>query len=1151
MPDRRDTVTVPESGGAIAIFPWDDNFNTGLPVVDRQHRKLVELLNRLASQFAFNSENIDLGGIFDELLSYTEYHFDTEEAIWSEYFRDDESEEEHRKTHAEFIEKLRRLVLLQAENSPAEAAEETLDFLVRWLASHILETDRYMAYVVAALEEGKELEAAKAEAAERMSGFTRKMIDIVLSIYATLTHNTLHLMQELFERKRIEALARENRKKLLESESLLRSVIEEMPDAMVLKDEEGRFLLCNRTAAAFYDTTPEMMIGKRDRDFGVPAELDAFYHQNALEIMARGTAEIVMEDAKNPVTGEIHHFRAIKKPLTDEHGNRRLLVIAHDMTEIMKAQDELTRQRTFLKNVIQTIPDLIWLKDREGVYLACNPRFESFFGASEAEITGKTDYDFVDHELADFFRNHDRLAMQRDEPTVNEEEITFASDGHRELLETTKSPMYDENGQLIGILGIGHDVTHTRKAETRLRESEQSLRSLFDSLREAVYVQNASGDFLAVNEGAARMYGYAKEWFVGKSPMHMSAPGQNETLDIGALVLKALGGEPQTFLFWGMRADGIVFPQEVHLTAGSWFGEHVVFAVVLDITERIEHEAHLEHIAHYDALTGLPNRLLLSDRLKQAMVQAHRRKSVAAVVYLDLDGFKAINDRYGHETGDKLLIMVAKQMQRVLREEDTLARLGGDEFVAVLIGLEGYDACTRILERLLEAVSSPVVIDDLRLQVSASLGVTFFPQSEEVDADQLIRQGDQAMYIAKQAGKNRYHLFDTEQDRSMRGRHESLEAIRNALAHHEFVLYYQPKVDMATGDVFGVEALIRWRHPERGIMQPLEFLPVIDAHPLTIDIGEWVLEEAMTQIERWKAAGIRLQVSVNIDGMHLQRADFFEKLRERLARHPGVKGGDLELEILETSALEDTAYVFETILACKEIGVGFAIDDFGTGYSSLTYLKNLPVNLLKIDQSFVRQMLDNPDDLAILDGVLGLASAFGREAIAEGVESVAHGELLLQMGCRLGQGYAIAHPMSAEEFPGWIDTWEPPESWIERKMLTRDDMKIVYRLIEHRAWMRELVGYLQGRHAILPPLDPHVCRFGHWIDHDGKRRFSEHPLYERISQLHAETHIHAKKLVGLHDRHETEALEAGIAEIEAKRDTMLELLKLLFDADGE
>ncbi|MEI7431284.1 MAG: EAL domain-containing protein, partial [Betaproteobacteria bacterium] len=443
-------------------------------------------------------------------------------------------------------------------------------------------------------------------------------------------------------------------------------------------------------------------------------------------------------------------------------------------------------------------------------------------------------------------------------------------------------------------------------------------------------------------------------------------------------------------------------------------GEKTLIAgYFIDITERQEYEKQLKHIAHYDVLTTLPNRVLLGDRLHQAMLQSERRGQLLAVAYLDLDGFKEINDHHGHETGDQLLIALAGRMKQDLRDGDTLARLGGDEFVAVMLDLPDIAACVPMLTRLLSAAAQPVLIDDLVLQVSASLGVTFYPQTETVDADQLLRQADQAMYQAKLAGKNRYHVFDAEQDRSVRGHHESVERIRQALGEQEFVLYYQPKVNMRTGEVIGAEALIRWQHPELGLLSPASFLPVIEDHTLAVDVGGWVIETALSQIERWKAVGLNIPVSVNIGARQFQQPDFVDRLHAALDAHPDIQPGDLEMEVLETSALDDLARVAEVIEACREIGVLFSLDDFGTGYSSLTYLKHLSVNQLKIDQSFVRDMLDDPDDLAILGGVLGLASSFRRQVIAEGVETVEHGVMLLQLGCELAQGYGIARPMPA------------------------------------------------------------------------------------------------------------------------------------------
>jgi len=372
---------------------------------------------------------------------------------------------------------------------------------------------------------------------------------------------------------------------------------------------------------------------------------------------------------------------------------------------------------------------------------------------------------------------------------------------------------------------------------------------------------------------------------------------------------------------------------------------------------------------------------------------------------------------------------LASAMKDTLREGDTLARIGGDEFVAVLIDLDSEVSCLPMLRRLLAAAAAPVHLGQLVLQSSASLGVSFYPQPHEIEPDQLLRQADQAMYQAKVAGKNRYHVFDAAQDSSLRTQHESLDQLRLALDRSEFVLHYQPKVNMRSGQVIGAEALIRWQHPERGLLAPAEFLPVMEDHPLAVEVGEWVINTALAQVDTWHAAGLDLPVSVNIGARQLQEGNFVTRLRGLLSQHSQLSPSCLTLEILETSALGDMALVSEVIASCAEMGVHFALDDFGTGYSSLTYLKRLHVTLLKIDQSFVRDMLVDPDDLAILQGVIGLASAFGREVIAEGVETVAHGSALLQLGCELAQGYGIAHPMPAEHLPAWVASWRPDAAW--------------------------------------------------------------------------------------------------------------------------
>ena len=320
------------------------------------------------------------------------------------------------------------------------------------------------------------------------------------------------------------------------------------------------------------------------------------------------------------------------------------------------------------------------------------------------------------------------------------------------------------------------------------------------------------------------------------------------------------------------------------------------------------------------------------------------------------------------------------------------------------------------------------MLDELELQLSTSIGLTFYPQ-DNVDADLLIRHADQAMYAAKQAGKNRYHLFDIAQDAAIQTRHESVEQIRHALDHNEFVLYYQPKVNMTSGQVTGAEALIRWQHPTQGLLPPAAFLPVIENHLVSVKLGEWVIDTALTQMSAWQRAGLIIRVSVNIGARQLQEGNFVTRLASILLAHTDVAPGNLELEVLETSAMEDIARVSEIMAACQTLGVRFSIDDFGTGYSSLTYLRRLPAEVLKIDGSFVRDMISDPDDLAIVKGVIGLALAFHRAVIAEGVETAAHGKLLLSIGCELAQGYGIARPMPAADLPLWVTGWHSDAVW--------------------------------------------------------------------------------------------------------------------------
>jgi diguanylate cyclase (GGDEF)-like protein/PAS domain S-box-containing protein len=801
--------------------------------------------------------------------------------------------------------------------------------------------------------------------------------------------------------------------------------------------------------------------------------------------------------------------------------------------QIARTSRDLAAQTEQLRTVIEGFPVVLWAIDCEGIFTLSRGAGLKALRLAPDEVVGTS--------LFEIYRDNPGIIENTRRALAGESHVSVNWAGAL-AFETHYAPLRDGRGSVIGATGVSTDVTERKQAEERLHLAA----SVFTHAREGIMITARDGTIIDVNETFSHITGYSRDEALGRNARLLSSVRQGK--DFYAAMLRDLiekghwSGER-----WNRRKNGELYAEMLTISAvrDAQGNTRQYVALFSDITAAKEHEKQLEHIAHYDALTSLPNRALLADRLHQAMAQAHRRTQPLAVAYLDLDGFKAINDCHGHEIGDQLLVTMATRMKHVLREGDTLSRLGGDEFAVVLLDLPDVKASVPMLARLLASAAQSVHVGDLVLKVSASLGVTFYPQAEDVDADQLLRQADQAMYQAKLAGKNRYHVFDAEQDRSVRGHHESRERIRHALAEREFVLHYQPKVNMRTGTVTGAEALIRWQHPEKGLLRPAFFLPVIEDHPLAVEIGEWVIDTALTQMALWQTSGLDIPVSVNVGARQLQGAGFPERLREILAAHRNVRPGDLELEILETIALEDVIGVSQVMEACREIGVTFALDDFGTGYSSLTYLRRLPVRLLKIDQSFVRDMLEDPDDLAILEGVIGLATAFRREVIAEGVETVEHGEMLLQLGCELAQGYGIAHPMPARELSSWAAAWRPDPAWINCRPVSRDYLRLLFASVEHRAWIAAIEAFLKGERGVPPLLNNHQCYFGKWLDAESLAHRGAQPAFQTIERLHRQVHALAAELCELHARCQNPEALARLGELHGLRDTLLEQTKAL------
>ncbi|MDD5119628.1 MAG: EAL domain-containing protein, partial [Sulfuricurvum sp.] len=732
-------------------------------------------------------------------------------------------------------------------------------------------------------------------------------------------------------------------------------------------------------------------------------------------------------------------FDAVRQIHPFNQGEIRLLklfvTLLEHLEDRMRDESELYESKNLLMTIINTMPIRIFWKDTQSRYLGCNTLFALDSGLTDpSELIGKDDYQMGWSEQAELYRADDLNVMQSGNSRLFYEEPQTTPEGKTIWLSTSKVPLRDHADKIIGIVGAYEDITVRKEAESNLRLAA----NVFSHAREGIMITTKDGRIVDINEAFTQITGYSRDEIIGIKPSVLKSGRQNKEFYTNMWRSMLIEGHWNGEL-WNRRKSGDIYPQMLTISSiRDKDGEIQNFVSLFsDITTIKEHEQQLEHIAHYDSLTGLANRVLFGDRLEQAMIQTNRRGNHLAVTYLDLDGFKEINDLYGHEAGDKVLIAVAANMKKTLREGDTLSRLGGDEFVAILHDLSDPDASIPTLERLLNAASQPIQIDQLVLEVSASLGATFYPQAQDIQADQLLRQADQAMYQAKQAGKNRFHLFDIEHDHNIRIFNEQLEEIKSALQSKEFCLYYQPKVNMRTGEIIGVEALIRWEHSTKGLLSPATFLPIIETHPLAVAVGEWVIESALQQILKWRGEGLSIPISVNIGARQLQQNNFIEQLQTLLKSYSDIHPSMLELEILETSALEDIVHISKVIDECKILGITFALDDFGTGYSSLRYLKHLPISVLKIDQSFVRNMNQDPDDLAIIAGVIGLGKAFKREIIAEGVETIQQGELLIQMGCEKAQGYAIARPMPPQLLLEWSNTWIPEPEWIKLPIFDR------------------------------------------------------------------------------------------------------------------
>jgi len=682
----------------------------------------------------------------------------------------------------------------------------------------------------------------------------------------------------------------------------------------------------------------------------------------------------------------------------------------------------------------------------------------------------------------------------------------------------------DSIGKPVRMRGIIQDVSERKKAEEKLRLSAR----VFSDAHEGIIITDVNGLVIDVNAAFTEITGYSREEAIGRNPRFLKSDRHSaEFYQAMWQTLNETGhwqGE-----IWNRRKNDDLYAELLAISALRDEAGNVInyLGLFSDITESKQHQQALEVLAHFDPLTQLPNRALFADRFAQAIAHSKRAELLLAICYMDLDGFKQVNDNFGHETGDQLLVEVAKRIRQNLREGDTVCRLGGDEFALLFENLQSVQQCEDALSRIHHAMAEPFQLQTHQIRIAASSGVTIYPLDRE-DPDILLRHADQAMYQAKLDGRNCYRIYEhlANQAESINHRpsrlDQALAEVGQSLVQSQFRLHYQPRVNIKTGEIVGMEALIRWQHPERGLLSPAEFLPIIENTALEIDVNNWMLRQAFKQLQIWQDLGLRLQVSVNISPRHLQWPDFVKNLEALLAEHPQISSRQLELEVLESSVLDDLISVGEILQQCyHELGVPCALDDFGTGYSSLAHLRHLTIHTVKIDQSFVRNMIDDPNDMAIVEGVIALARAFKREVVAEGVEDIEHGVFLIELGCNIAHGHGIARPMPADAVAGWVRNYHNHPAWTNcaKRSLSNWQNQLELLKLQQQYWLRRIEQCLQANadsKLRWPILNSNKSHLGKWLERLRSEQNTDPRLLNQLEQAQIRQYQLARQLLNSH-----------------------------------
>jgi diguanylate cyclase (GGDEF)-like protein/PAS domain S-box-containing protein len=773
-----------------------------------------------------------------------------------------------------------------------------------------------------------------------------------------------------------------------------------------------RFMVVNLAAIRQYGYSEEEFLVMTIEDIRPPQELERL-RANLAGAPVRGSGQ----------TGYWTHCRKDGSRLQVEvsshsvtiTGRPARFVLCHDVTAQAETEAALHASRELMQLIINQMPHQIFWKDLAARYQGCNTVFARAAElTSNDDVVGKSDDAFPWSHNAARIRADDSEIIRSDQARLNREEYLDRPDGSRQWFLINKAPLHDREGRIIGVLGTIEDISERKRAELAMLLQARALDASVNAI--AIVASTAGGDQIEyVNPAFVQLTGYAAEE-VHRHSLQLLLDGGDDPADRAVLRTALQSRHDATVLLRHYDKHGQPFWAKLHVAPvhahDDGVNHHV--CVLTDMTETIRYQQQLEHQASHDALTELPNRSLLADRLDQAIGYAQRYQHAVWIAFLDLDNFKLVNDSLGHQHGDQLLRTVAERLRGCVRDSDTVARLGGDEFTLLLMETPDSPAAAGLLRRVLEAVAAPVMLGERQHTVTCSIGVSICPQ-DGADAQQLLRQADIAMYRAKEAGRNQVQFYETAMHARVTERTVIEAELRHALERGELTLHYQPKASLRSGAVQGMEALLRWGHPTLGSVSPARFIGVAEETGLIVPIGRWVVRTACAQNQAWQRAGLAPQrVAVNLSTRQFNDPGLVDEVIAALD-DSGLKPQYLELELTESLMMHNVGAAVDVLARLKELGVALSIDDFGTGYSSLAYLRLFPVDYLKIDQSFVRDMLSDPKVAAIVRSIIGLAHSLDFKAVAEGVETEAQLAYLRRYQCDEMQGYFFSRPLPATD----------------------------------------------------------------------------------------------------------------------------------------